>query len=347
MTKGYFHRVAEETPTRIWINNPSAEENRLAIEAGAISCTTNPSYCSKLLSSDPDYIRGVIDEVIRETDDNDTAAELVYQQVAKRILNEFLPLYEESNGQQGFVTVQGDPRLDDDPELIIEETLRYKALGPNYMAKIPCNHGGLQAMERLIAMDMPICATEVFSIGQAIYVCEFYQRVSKEAGVRPPLYVTHITGIFDQLWQNQVKAENIDIAPEVLALAGTAIARKEHRIIRERGYPVGILGGGARNLEHFTEIVGGDLSVTMNWRDIKALVDEDRPVENRIDVELSESELNELVEKLPNFRRAYFEGEHPVEQFADYGPLVFFRTMFLNGYARLLDEITDRRALLS
>ena len=44
MAKGYFHRLHQETPTRLWINNPTLEEADLAIEAGAISCTTNPSY---------------------------------------------------------------------------------------------------------------------------------------------------------------------------------------------------------------------------------------------------------------------------------------------------------------
>jgi len=46
---GYFHRVAAQTTTRLWINNPTGEEADLAIEAGAIGCTTNPAYCARLL----------------------------------------------------------------------------------------------------------------------------------------------------------------------------------------------------------------------------------------------------------------------------------------------------------
>jgi hypothetical protein len=33
-----------------------------------------------------------------------------------------------------------------------------------------------------------------------------------------------------------------------------------------------------------------------------------------------------------------------VKEFANFGPLMFFKTMFLNGYARLLDEVAERRA---
>jgi hypothetical protein len=72
MKKGYFHRLYEEFPTRMWINNPSGEDCDKAIVAGAVNCTTNPQYCQKLMSSDPEYITGVIDNVLlKETTDHD------------------------------------------------------------------------------------------------------------------------------------------------------------------------------------------------------------------------------------------------------------------------------------
>ncbi|MDD3904213.1 MAG: hypothetical protein PHO09_11095, partial [Sphaerochaeta sp.] len=51
----YFHNVKEQTPTRFWINNPTLEQAKQAIASGAIGCTTNPSYVSKLFSSEEDY----------------------------------------------------------------------------------------------------------------------------------------------------------------------------------------------------------------------------------------------------------------------------------------------------
>ncbi|MCX7786342.1 MAG: hypothetical protein N2442_01440, partial [Spirochaetes bacterium] len=65
MAQGYFHRVHQETPTRFWINNPSASDMENALAAGAINCTTNPSYCSKLLQSEPAYIKAVIRDTVR------------------------------------------------------------------------------------------------------------------------------------------------------------------------------------------------------------------------------------------------------------------------------------------
>ena len=49
MARSYFHRVKTETPTHFWVNNPTVKEAQLAIDAGAVSCTTNPTYASKML----------------------------------------------------------------------------------------------------------------------------------------------------------------------------------------------------------------------------------------------------------------------------------------------------------
>jgi len=239
--------------------------------------------------------------------------------------------------------MQGDPRIDTDPDAIVEEALRFSELSPNFMAKIPVTEAGIAAIERLVAENVPICATEIFAVSQAIHMCEVYQEAVDKSGNEPPFYVTHITGIFDDLFKATVENEQIDIAPSVLSQAGTIIARKEYRILKERGYPGTLLGGGLRELHHFTGVVGGDLAVTLNWRDVKRLNELDKPVVSRIDVEPPQDVVDELIDKLPNFRRAYEEGALEVEEFEDFGPVVLFRTAFLNGYARLLDAIAERR----
>ena len=63
MSKDYFHRVHRQTETRFWVNNPTEEEMKKALEAGAVSCTTNPAYCSRLLKVEPEYLNGLIDDV--------------------------------------------------------------------------------------------------------------------------------------------------------------------------------------------------------------------------------------------------------------------------------------------
>ena len=344
MQSGYFHRVTKKTPTRFWINNPSGEDMGKAVAAGAINCTTNPAYCSKLLKSDPGYIRGVIDDVVRETDDDDEAAVLVYQRATQRVIRKFLPLYEESSSRYGYVTMQDDPRRDDDTEAVAEAVLNnHRTLGKNHMAKIPVIKGGLEAIEECVAENIPICATEVFSIAQAIHICELYQKVAEDVGNHPPFYVTHITGIFDEYLGKIAREEGIEIEPEVLAQAGCAIARKEYHLLKEKGYQTTMLGGGARGTHHFTEMVGGDVHITINWSTAQEIMEVDTEVVSRIDVETPQHIIDELTEKFIDFKKAYYEGELLVKEFAGFGPVQLFRNAFLNGYHMLLAEITLRR----
>jgi transaldolase len=115
MSRDYFNRLYDVAPTRMWINNPSGEDCDRAIEAGAINCTTNPQYSQKLMFSDPEYLQTVIDNVIlKETTDHECAARRVYQIVSKRVMNSFRPLYEKSNGSCASVTMQDDPRQDEE-----------------------------------------------------------------------------------------------------------------------------------------------------------------------------------------------------------------------------------------
>lgn len=343
---GYFHRVHAATPTRVWLNNPTARDTEQALAAGVINCTTNPSYCAKLLQSEPAYIRGVIDRVVQDVKDNDEAAERVYHEASARIMRLFLPFYERSGGTQGFVTIQDDPRADDDAAHILEVTERCRPLGRNFMTKIPVIAAGSEAIEESVARNIPICATEVFAVAQALHICEVYRRTAAKSGHHPPFYVTHITGIFDQYLAETVKAERIAIAPEILSQAGCLIARKEYRLLKERGYEGTLLGGGARGTHHFTEFVGGDFHITINWSTAAELIAKDGPVTSRIDAPTPREVVEELRAKLPGFRRAYDEDGLSVHEFADFGPLMFFKTMFLNGYARLLDEVAERRAQL-
>lgn len=343
---GYFHKVARLTPTRLWINNPTVREARQSIEAGAISCTTNPTYAMKMLQSETDgrIAAQIVDEAIRETADDALAADRVQQRLVKRILDEFLPLHDREPGRQGFVSIQGDPHRDTDADHMVDEALQYRKLGRNFITKIPVTDAGLKALEALIPEDIPMIATEVMGVAQAVQTCEMYQRVSAACGKAPPLYLTHITGIFDQHLANVVEREGIRISQETLRQAGCVVARRQYRLFKERGYPGIMLGGGARGLHHFTEMVGSEMHITINWKGTAdKLIEQDPPVVARMDTPAARQVVDELLEKLPDFRRAYEEDGLRREEFAEFGPVVLFRTMFLKGWDFLLRTIEERR----
>jgi transaldolase len=342
MPRDYFHRVAK-TGTQVWVNNPTLEDLEKSLEAGAINGTTNPAYGSKLLKSEPKYINAVIDSVVAKIPGDSEAADQVYQIISRRFMEKFLQLYESSGNTRGFVTMQDDPRRDDQADWIVEAALRHAKVSPNYMAKIPVIQAGMDAMAKLVELDMPICATEVFSVAQAVAMCDVYAEASAKTGKTPPFYLTHITGIYDEEIQAQVESQGIDISPELVKQAGTIVMRKQYRTVKERGYATTMLGGGARGPHHFTEWVGGDAHITINWSTFEELISLDPPIASRIDAADSEADIAELRAKVPDFRRAYDDdGLTPLE-FASFAPLLRFRNNFIDGCDHVLREIAARR----
>jgi len=342
MAMDYFHRVAK-TGTQVWVNNPTLEDLEKSLEAGAINGTTNPAYGSKLLKSEPEYIREVIDSVVAKVSDDTEAADQIYQIISRRFMEKFLPLYKSSGGTQGFVTMQDDPRRDERADWIVEATLRHAKVSPNYMAKIPVIESGMEAMSKLVARDIPMCATEVFSVAQAVAMCDVYAAASAKSGKAPPFYLTHITGIYDEEIQAQVESQGIDISPELVKQAGTIVMRKQYRTLKARGYATTMLGGGARGPHHFTEWVGGDTHITINWSTFEELMALDPPIANRIDAVDSEEDIAELRAKVPDFRRAYDDDGLTPREFASYAPLLRFRKNFTDGCDHVLSEIAARR----
>ena len=256
--KTYFHRVKEQTPTKFWINNVTRDEARLAIDAGAVGCTQNPAYLWKLINSpEKAYAIELLDSILKnEKDDNEALLKLQREVVAK-IAEIFMPLYLESNGKQGFVSIQGDPFKEDLNSIIRCAHFNCEA-GPNIMAKIPVTKEGLEAIEVLAAEKIPINATEVMAVKQALDVCEIYQKTVKKIKDPAPIYFSHITGIYDEYLKKNVEENSIVVSSDSLWQAGISIAKKIYWIVKEKGYPVGFIGGGARGLHHFTEMVGAD-----------------------------------------------------------------------------------------
>ncbi len=350
MENQYFHRVHKLSPTRLWINNPTPAEARKAIAAGAINCTTNPTYAFKQITNEEtkEEALHIVEEAIKETDDDRAAADIVQQQLVKRILDIFLPLYEKQPGKEGFVSIQGDPFADKDPKHIVAEAFRYRSLGKNFITKIPVTKAGIEALEALIPEDMPMIATEVMGIAQAVAVCEMYQKVSQQCGKYPPFFLTHITGIFDEHLRNVVEQEKIDISSDILWQAGCIVARKQYRLFKERNYPGIMLGGGARGLHHFTEMVGSEMHITINWKGTAdTLIEMNPPVVYRMDTPAPQYVIDELLGKIPDFRKAYLEDGLSIDEFEEYGPVALFRSMFLKGWESLLDVVKEQRTLIS
>ncbi len=349
MKNGYFHRVQQQTPTRFWINNVTREEAYLAIEAGAVGCTQNPSYTFKMLDN-PDeslYTMQLLDSILKNEKDNNEAEVILQRELVSKIAEIFMPLYGESGGRYGYVSIQGDP-FHEDKDTIIRHALFNREAAPNIMAKIPATKEGLEAIEVLAAESVPINATEVMAVKQALDVCEVYAKATKGMKNPAPIYYSHITGIYDEYLQNYVKERGIQISPDVLWQAGISIAKKAYWTVKEKGYPIGFIGGGARGLHHFTEMVGADCCVTINWKGTAdQLIQQDPPVVQRFLQPTPYSVEDELLEKVEDYRRGYLINAIKQEEYEEFGPVVLFRNSFEKAWSKALDIIANRRTELN
>jgi transaldolase len=346
--QGYFHRVHAKTPTRFWINNPTLEQAKKAIEAGAVGCTTNPSYVSKLFHSEEDFawVARIIDLLVPYEGNDSILASKVQSAMVSRISELFMPMYRASEGKSGFVTIQGDPFAEENAERILAEGFENRKIGENIIVKVPVTVPGISAIGQLVEKNIPTMATEVMSLAQTVSICEAYLDASKISGKAPLFYVTHITGILDDHFRKTAAERKLDISPEALKYAGLSIAKREYALLSERHYPGIMIGGGARKLEDFTELVGGNLAITINWEGTAdTLLAMDGPVVSRIGADVELRLVDELKEKLPDYSRAYdVEGMKP-DEYYDYGGVELFRNSFMKGWRQLVDLIAERRRM--
>jgi transaldolase len=340
---GYFHRLSREYPTELFINNPTLAEAEMALQAGAIGATTNPTYPSRLLKEEPEYVGRLIEQAVRETDDDNQAADLVYQRAVGRLQKLFHPLYIETQGHYGYVAMQGDPRLNTDPVAILDGAVRYRQLGENMIIKVPSWPAGAVALEQMIAMGIPTIGTLGFSLDQAIFMAEAYRRALQHSASRPPCHVVFIAGVLDTHLADAARQAGNPGLGDLIQYAGSAVNRKVYYVFKSRGYEARVQGGGARGPHHFLDLVGGDLSITIGWNLAQQLIEADEPVVSRIDVETPEQTISALEAGLPDFRKSYEEGSLRPEEFQEFGPVVGFQKTFLAGVEVVVASVAATR----
>src|SRR6056297_214473 len=345
MDKGYFYRVTEQTPTRFWINNVTRKQADQAIANGAVGCTQNPAYTWKMLinEEEKDYALAKLDRIIGEYEDDETVQVVLQRELVTEVAKRFMPVYEKSHGREGYVSIQGSPLYEDEATML--KNARFsREVSPNIMSKIPLTEEGVKVIEVLLEEDVPINATEVFGASQVVALMDAYERVAKKKKEMPLVYFSHITGIYDEYLKKQVERNNINISEDSLWQAGMLVARKVYKLTKERGSRVGFIGGGARGLQHFTEMVGAEACVTINWKGTAdQLIEQNPPVVDRFNTITNEKVLDELLSTLDDFRRGWYINGLAPEEWEDFGPVELFRSSFVTAWNNTLEYISKRR----
>lgn len=341
----YFKRVEARTQTRFWINNVTEEEAYKAIEAGASGCTQNPSYSYKMLTHPTQSKRAleILHSILKEEKDDNEALIRYQREMVSKISKIFDSIYQKTNGEFGYVSIQGDP-FNESFDNIMRLAHFNREAGENVMIKIPVTDDGIKAVEQCVSEGIPVNCTEVMSIQQAIDVLDAYDRGASRAKTVPVAYMSHIAGIFDEYMKKTVEKEGIDISSDCLFLAGKAVAQKIRYYMDVRDTKMRLINGGARGLHHFTEWVGGDVSNTINWLGTAdKLLELNGSVvpnfENPVPLDI----VDELVTKVYDFKRSYFTKGLKPQEYHDFGPVELFCSSFRKNWTGALEIIKKER----
>jgi transaldolase/glucose-6-phosphate isomerase len=216
----------------------SGEFARKLAEDGVLGVTSNPT---------------IFQQVIGDTDTYDDAmrallhlpAEEVYEQLAvediQAVADLLRPIYDSSNGRDGYVSLEVSPLIASDTAKTISEAKRLfeRVARPNLMIKIPATPEGIPAIEEAIFSGINVNVTLIFSVSNYEAVAEAYIRgLERRAQAGLPVtgiasvasfFLSRIDTAVDRVLENnirsaQVHADTARIAQNNRLLGQAAIA---------------------------------------------------------------------------------------------------------------------------
>lgn len=341
-------RMTEETPTRLWSDSVTPRELSAAIGWGAVGATCNPVIALAALRDDlPQWQRR-----IREyADTHPTASEseigwAMVEELSVEAAALLSTAFTAHAGRNGRLSVQTDPRLYRDADALVAQAVKFDALAPNIIVKIPATEVGIRAMEEATYRGVSINATVSFTVPQAVAVAEAIERglERREADghdVSPMGPVcTIMLGRLDD-WLKAVAArEGAALDPENLEWAGVAVFKHAYRIFNDRGFRTRLLSAAFRNHLHWSQLVGGDVVISppFEWQTrLNASGIEPRPL---IDEPVDDAVLRDL-HSLPEFLRAHDADGMAIGEFEEFGATRRTLRQFLGACAELEAVVRD------
>lgn len=164
----------------IWYDNIrraliDSGELQTLLDAGVMGVTSNPSIFEKAIVGSADY-----DDAIRAVAADGKSIEEIYEALAiediQRTADLLRSIYEDTNGIDGYVSLEVSPTLAHDTEGTIADARRLHAAlnRPNVMIKVPATPAGIPAVEALIGDGIHINVTLIFGLDTYEAVAEAY-----------------------------------------------------------------------------------------------------------------------------------------------------------------------------
>ncbi len=204
-------KTLNEQGVSIWLDNITRKIlddgtlEKYIRELSVTGLTSNPTIFDNAITKSSDY-----DPAIRESG-QDTDNEKLFFKLAiediQRAAELFLPVFERTNGVDGFVSIEVSPLLAYDTESTIKaaKTIFWQVNRPNVFIKIPGTPEGLPAIEQTIAEGIPVNVTLLFSADQYQAAADAWLKgveIRAEKGLNPD--VRSVASVFVSRWDRAV-----------------------------------------------------------------------------------------------------------------------------------------------
>jgi transaldolase len=344
-----LQKTVQTTATDYWNDSCSIEELTYAIRHGAVGATTNPVIVKNVLQQEMHLWSNRIREIIKANPD---WSELevtwrVIEEVALKGAKMLEPIFSREEGAKGRLSLQTNPTYYRNSDAMVNQAVYFSTLAPNIQVKIPATRAGIAAIEEATFQGVNINATVCFTVPQAVAVAEAVERgLNRRESLglciddMTPV-CTIMIGRTDDWIQVQAKRDAVIANPTYVHWAGVATIKKAYEIFQEKGYRARLLAAAFRHHLHWSELIGGDLILTIpyNWQllfnasDIEVVERMQTPVDPAI--------IDELRNKFSDFRRAFDVDGMSVEEFDSYGATVRTLRSFISGYYELISMVRE------
>ena len=224
----------------------SGELLKLIENDGLRGMTSNPAIFQKAIAESDIYDTD-IRKMATQNKDINTIYETISQQDVQNAADVFRPLFEKTNGEDGYVSLEVNPHLANDTNGTIEEgrRLRIALNRPNVLIKVPATAEGLPAIRQLISEGINVNVTLIFGLPRYREVAEAFiegleDRLKQGKSIEniasvASFFLSRIDIVVDPMLEKIINYDNKKkgIAEEALGEVATSSAKVAYQIYKE------------------------------------------------------------------------------------------------------------------
>ena len=230
---GQLHRLGQS----LWLDNITRDLlddgtlKQYVDELSVTGLTSNPTIFNQAIKNSTAYDTVICEKRSKGKSDEALFFDLALEDLT-RAADLFQPIYDRTDGVDGWVSLEVSPLLAYDPASTLgaAKELHVRAGRPNLFIKIPGTQEGLPAIEEAVFAGVPVNVTLLFSREQYLAAAEAFLRGIErriDAGLKPD--IASVASVFVSRWDSAVATK---LPAELRSRLGIAMAQRTYKAYR-------------------------------------------------------------------------------------------------------------------